>query len=102
GALRGLMEYDFPVVPGRDFAGVVDRMGPGVDRFRPGDAVLGWINSDVLHDGTWAEYAVVPDSGSVTPAPAGLDDGRAACLPLAGLSALAAVVAGGTRPAGPG
>ena len=91
GALRGMMEYDFPVVPGRDFAGAVERVGPGVDRFGEGDEVLGWITSAVLHDGTWAEYAVVPESGSVARTPAGLDDVHAACLPLAALCGLAAV-----------
>ena len=36
GALRGMMEYDFPVVLGRDFAGVVEGVGPEVVGSRAG------------------------------------------------------------------
>src|SRR5262249_41519103 len=82
----------------RDFAGVVERVGPGVTRFREGDDVLGWITSAVLRDGTWAEYAVVPESGSVARRPGELDENQAACLPLAALCALAAVDAVEPRP----
>jgi NADPH:quinone reductase len=93
GALRGMMEYEFPVVPGRDFTGTVERVGPEVTRFREGDPVLGWITSRTLHDGTWAEQVVTAENRFVVPRPPALDAIHAAALPLAGLTALAAVEA---------
>ena len=41
GAMKGHMEHRFPLIPGIDFAGVVERTGPGVDGFAAGDAVTG-------------------------------------------------------------
>jgi NADPH:quinone reductase-like Zn-dependent oxidoreductase len=98
GALRGMMEYEFPVVPGRDFTGTVERVGPEVTRFREGDPVLGWITSQTLHDGTWAEQVVTAESRFVVPRPAALDAIHAAALPLAGLTALAATEAVAPEP----
>ncbi|HVN61954.1 MAG TPA: NADP-dependent oxidoreductase [Gaiellaceae bacterium] len=91
GALRGMMEYDFPVVPGRDFAGVVERVGSEVVGSRVGDAVLGFVTKPTLHDGAWAEYVTVPVDGFVVPKPEQLDFAAAAALPVAALTALAAV-----------
>ena len=49
-------------IPGTDMAGVVEAVGAGVTRFRPGDAVFGetiagmqWVNG-----GAFAEYVSVP------------------------------------------
>src|SRR4029079_7756212 len=39
-------------VPGTNFAGVIERVGPGVNEFTPGDEVYGATR------GTFAEYAV--------------------------------------------
>ncbi len=91
GALRGMMEYDFPVVPGRDFAGVVEGVGSEVVGSRAGDAVLGYLTKPTLHDGAWAEYLTVPVDGFVVPRPEALDVAAAAALPVAALTALAAV-----------
>src|SRR5262249_28616188 len=93
GLLRGFMEYDFPVIPGRDFAGVVESVGAGVTSYAPGDEVLGWFTGPVLHDGTWAELTVVAESGFVTRKPAALGFHEAAALPLAGMTAHGAVAA---------
>ena len=98
GVLRGMMEYVFPVIPGRDFAGRVERVGDGVTAFAAGDEVLGWFMQPVLHEGTWAEYAVVAESGFVARRPAGLDVVQAAALPLAAMTAHALVEAVAAAP----
>ncbi|WP_069814223.1 NADP-dependent oxidoreductase [Streptomyces sp. TP-A0874] len=46
---------EFPLVPGNEFAGVVDQCGEGVTDFAVGDEVLGFT---VLN--SYAEYLVVP------------------------------------------
>src|SRR5687768_4697305 len=50
GALREMAEYRFPVVLGRDFAGVVAEAGPDAGRHGVGDEVFGFVrhaNPDV-------------------------------------------------------
>lgn len=91
GAMKAMMPYEFPVVLGRDFAGVVQRIGPGASRYRAGDEVIGFVFKPTLHEGTWADYVVVPQDGYLAPKPAGLGFGQAGALPLAGAAALLAV-----------
>jgi len=91
GMLRGMAEYRFPVVIGRDGAGIVDAVGDGVEHVTVGDEVFGHILfSDPLGDGTIAEYALL-SADAVVSKPAGLSFTEAAALPLAGAAALAAV-----------
>ncbi len=71
-------------VRGTDFAGRVEAVGRGVQRFRPGDEVFGEV------DGAFAEYVCVPD-GVVEPKPANLTFEQAAAVPLAGNTALMGV-----------
>ncbi len=60
GMMRGMAEYRFPVVIGRDSAGIVDAVGEGVEHVTVGDEVLGHILfSPPLGDGTIAEYALL-------------------------------------------
>src|SRR5919206_3794697 len=61
-------------VPGTNFAGVVDVVGPGVDAFAPGDEVYG------ASRGTFAQYAVAP-VGKVAPKPPQLSFEQAAVMP---------------------
>jgi len=91
GALRAMMEYDFPVVPGRDFAGIVEAVGAEVVGSRVGTPVLGYLTVTHPHEGAWADNLTVSVDGFVVPKPAGLDFAQAAALPVAGLTALAAV-----------
>ncbi|HYX76020.1 MAG TPA: NADP-dependent oxidoreductase, partial [Gaiellaceae bacterium] len=89
--LRAYAEYAFPVVLGRDGAGQVDALGDGVEGLVPGDEVLGHVLfGETLHDGTVAEYALLPAEAVVCRPPT-LAVTHAAALPLAGAAALAAV-----------
>jgi NADPH:quinone reductase-like Zn-dependent oxidoreductase len=81
----------YPVVLGRDAAGVVEAVGPGVEHVRPGDEVIGTVPlAPPLHAGTLADYALLP-ACSVIPKPPGLDYVSAAAIPLAATVATAAV-----------
>src|SRR5579872_413285 len=67
--------------PGVDVAGVVEAIGPGVTRFRAGDAVFG------ASRGAFAEYAIAKESTlAVKPDNVSFDD--AAASPIAALTAL--------------
>jgi NADPH2:quinone reductase len=91
GMARAFAEYVFPVVIGRDAAGIVDAVGDGAGHVSVGDDVLGhFLLAPPFHDGTIAEYALL-SADAVTGKPAGLDFAEAAALPLAGAAALAVV-----------
>jgi NADPH:quinone reductase-like Zn-dependent oxidoreductase len=68
-------------VRGRDFAGVVEQVGPGVTHLRPGDEVYGEAH------GAFAEYVCAP-ADVVDQKPANLSFEQAAAIPLAGNTAL--------------
>ena len=91
GVLKGMMEYEFPAVLGRDFAGTVEQVGSNVTRFHVGDDVFGFLTKPAVHEGAWAEYASVAEDGFVARKPSSLDVTEAASLPLAGVTALVAV-----------
>ncbi len=92
GMLRGMVEYTFPVILGRDFAGTVERVGAGVTRFAPGDEVFGFVRhaDPALRDGSWAELIVAAEA-DVGAVPSGISLGDAGAAPLAGITALFAV-----------
>lgn len=91
GYLKGMMKHRFPVVLGRDFAGTITEVGPGVSRFMPGAEVFGVVMKPVLGDGTFAEYVTVPTAVGIAPLIAKLDHATAGVLGLAGSAAIAAV-----------
>jgi NADPH:quinone reductase-like Zn-dependent oxidoreductase len=92
GYLRAMFPYEFPVILGRDYAGVIDQVGPAVTGYAPGDDVYGWLlhANPTVHDGSWAELIAVPQDQSVAHRPATLDVHQAGAAPLAALTALAA------------
>ena len=73
-----------PMVLGWDVAGVVEAVGPGVDRFAPGDRAFGLPRFPRLAGG-YAEYVAAPADQLAHP-PADLDPVSAAALPLVGLT----------------
>lgn len=77
-------------IPGMDFAGVVEACGPKVERFAPGDDVLG--STDVAC-GAFAEYVSVP-AKAVAKKPPSVSWDEAAALPTSGQTALQALRAG--------
>ncbi|MCG2802974.1 MAG: alcohol dehydrogenase catalytic domain-containing protein, partial [Cellulomonas sp.] len=60
GYLDGLMDVVFPVVPGWDVAGVVERVGPDAPEFAVGDEVFGYVRKDWVQGGTFAELVAAP------------------------------------------
>jgi NADPH2:quinone reductase len=75
-----------PVVPGYDFAGVVEAVGDGADGFAVGDEVYGGLPVRVTRSGSYAEYVAV-DAGIVAPKPEGVSFGEAAAMTVAGCTA---------------
>jgi NADPH:quinone reductase-like Zn-dependent oxidoreductase len=85
GEMKLLSGSKLPKGVGIDFAGVVAQVGPGVTRFRLGDAVFGLL--DVFKGGALADYVVVTEA-AIAPKPAAISFDQAASLPVAGLAAL--------------
>jgi NADPH2:quinone reductase len=103
GMLRGMMEHRYPVVVGKDFSGVVDAVGQGVEAFSVGDGVVGITPAGPTVDanGAYAEFVSVPATGFTARTPGDLDHERAASVGLAALTGLVcldavAVTAGST------
>lgn len=76
-----------PFVVGYEFAGWIDEIGPGVERFSRGDAVWGLCPVRGTRWGTYAEYVEL-EADCVGLRPAALDVVEAAAIPLAGSTAL--------------
>ncbi|MBD2202927.1 zinc-dependent alcohol dehydrogenase family protein [Calothrix sp. FACHB-1219] len=70
-----------PAILGCDGAGVVEAVGAGVQRFRPGDAVYFCYGGLGAHQGNYAEYTIV-DERFVAHKPASVSFAEAAAAPL--------------------
>jgi len=92
GGLKEMVEHEFPVTLGRDFAGVVEDVGTGVDRYRADDEVFGFVRhaDPTVHSGSWAELIVVPEDSQVAAKPRNTGFAEAGAAGIAGLSAIAA------------
>jgi NADPH:quinone reductase-like Zn-dependent oxidoreductase len=88
GKLKIIRNYPLPIVMGNELSGVVEDVGPGVQRFVKGERVFARVDRDAM--GAFAEYAVV-DENYAARMPARLDFASAAAVPLAALTALQAL-----------
>ncbi|SMD26389.1 NADP-dependent oxidoreductase [Kibdelosporangium aridum] len=92
GALDQAVETYFPVVPGWDIAGVVERAGLAASEFAPGDEVIGYVRGEVQRAHGGLAELVSADVRSLVRKPSTMSFPEAAGLPLAGLTAYQAVV----------
>jgi NADPH:quinone reductase-like Zn-dependent oxidoreductase len=90
GHLAGAYPHHFPIIPGWDLAGVVERVGPAVVDFAPGDEVFGYLRRDDVQWGTAAEFVPAPQR-CLAAKPESLSFAEAGALPLAGLTAYQAL-----------
>ena len=98
GDLRMVLWLSFPYIPGGDIAGEVVDVGAGVTRFRPGEAIVAFV--DMKRGGGYAELAVVKESATA-PIARSLSFTEAASLPIAAGTALQALRdSGGLRSGG--
>ena len=87
------VEYEYPVILGRDYAGVVEQVGDDVTDYAPGNEVFGFLlhaNPTVRH-GSWAERITVSTDASIARRPANVDVATAGAAPLAGITAVTAI-----------
>jgi len=80
------MPVEFPLIPGCDLAGTVEKTGSAVTRFRVGDRVWGSNQGLFKRQGTLAEYAAVEEEWLYL-TPAKMTDVQAAAGALTGITA---------------
>ena len=77
---------------GVDYSGVVESVGAGVTKFKPGDEVFG------ARTGAFGEYVAAKADGSVGLKPSNISFEQAAAVPVAAVTALQGLRAGGVGP----
>lgn len=87
GKLQKTYPVSLPYIPGRDVAGTIDAIGPGVTRWKVGDNVIA-----ALDGGGMAEYVNAPIQ-SIAPKPPKLSFEEAAGIPTASLAAWRTLIA---------
>ena len=76
-----------PLIPGYDVAGLVEKTGAKITKFKKGDAVYGYA----LFGGGWAEFAVLAENEAALK-PKSTTFTEAAAVPLAALTAWQALI----------
>jgi len=88
---NGGMDFSLPITVGGDFAGRVQEVGDGVDGFKKGDEIYGHASSFNGGTGSFAEFDLA-DARATALKPERFNFVEAGALPLAGVSALQALV----------
>lgn len=91
GDFAGRLPVTFPATTGNEYAGTVDKLGPGVEGLSVGQRVLGSVGATAC-----ADFLVAPAEGAV-PVPDGLDLRLAGALVAAGQTASGALGALGVH-----
>lgn len=94
GAMAGLFDVTFPIIPGWDVSGIVEKVGEGVDPMMEGRSVYAYARKDAFESGTCAEYCAVPET-FVCDAPTSVDLLDACTVPLVALTAYQSIIAEG-------
>lgn len=81
GMARNFMPATFPYIPGADFAGVVEKVGPGVTNFHPGQEVFGG-----RAQGAYTEYALAA-ANTMALKPKSISFEDAAAIPIGATTA---------------
>ncbi|GCE13706.1 zinc-binding dehydrogenase [Tengunoibacter tsumagoiensis] len=89
GEVRGITTAQAGYCPGWDLSGVVEQSAADGSGPQTGKRVVGWVRS-----GAWAELVAVPTQ-NLAEIPEKVSFGKAATLPIAGLTALRALEKGG-------
>src|SRR4030095_6883774 len=78
-----------PFIPGYDIAGVVEKTGSKITKFKPGDSVYAYLS--LKNGGGYAGYAVVNET-EAAPKPKSLNYESAAAVPVVALTAWQALI----------
>lgn len=79
----------FPRILGGDIAGIVEKIGRKITKFKPGDPVFAYISLE--NNGGYAQYAVVRER-EAAPKPKSLTYVEAAAVPIVALTAWQALI----------
>jgi NADPH:quinone reductase-like Zn-dependent oxidoreductase len=90
GEMKMMSGSQFPRGLGHDFSGVVDAVGPNVERFKVGDEVFG--ATTIRQAGAFAEY-VVADTNTVGLKPSNVTFEQAAAMTVVGSAAWIGLIA---------
>jgi NADPH:quinone reductase-like Zn-dependent oxidoreductase len=86
GYLDGRLPHEFPLIPGWDLSGVVEKRGFGARRFEEGEEVYAYARRPKVQWGTFAEYTIIPES-YLSKKPESISFEEAGAIPLVGLTA---------------
>jgi NADPH:quinone reductase-like Zn-dependent oxidoreductase len=89
GKFANYFHTTFPLIPGYDISGVVEKTGPKITKFKAGDPVYAYIG--LKEGGGYAEYAVATEK-EAAPKPKSLTFEEAAAVPLAAETAWQALI----------
>src|SRR5215470_3421044 len=79
----------FPIILGGDVAGVVERVGSKITKFKAGDPVFAYVSLD--NSGGYAQYALVTEH-EAAPKPKSLTYSESAAVPIVAMTAWQALV----------